>query len=521
MSGLVSRISDFGVYTRDKFLLVLLTGQQVVVEETHPCVKRFSFPVEINSNPTGVRISYPTNTWKRLSNSGDKHMGIVIETYYLTTVFVYVDVTYMGNPTPQGQLIPVRLQGSEYFAVFPKNVAIERFFICVVTLSNNATVQVEVKRFDNRTHNDVYVASLTFIEAFVVSEIFDMSGSRILSNRAVAVSCMFILQGNVDIIQSLPAKVLGKQFALVPFHVKTERKVRIVTVAGSTYISQVNITPIPDCLPRGYVLDINKKSDGRSDITTFRANRPLLVLETVVIFNQMILLSPVEQYNTYIKDNTYTTNPHFASCIFINFSPIELNFTLSVTDVVPSREASAPFSTYTTYYDTDKISISGAIMNETVYASGVINITSSEEFSGSCIITGETFLPFLLRRYHPLGVIYQDCRLLKHEAGCSNCSATYTDDCQGRDDTQTDDCEEENDCEGRYDTHHGCAIELADEDNGHHVGLLIPTTFSMPSCSSTIIVETIPSPTGDSVADTKFFTNFTLCCFSFQHSNSS
>ncbi|KAL5006665.1 hypothetical protein ScPMuIL_015471 [Solemya velum] len=449
----VDEYGDPDGYSRDRFILVLLGKQQVIIKAIHPCVSPHLIPIEINSNPAGVQVSYHAGyIGKQLSNSGGKHMGIVMEIYYLPDVLINV----IAGDLTLSQLIPVRLQGSEYFAVFPKNVAIERFFICVVTVSNNTEVQVGVKQFDNHTHNDVYVVSLTFIEPFVVSKIFDMSGSRILSRRAVAVNCMFSLHGNVGIIESLPVKVLGKQFVLFPLQLKTERIVRIVTVAGSTYISQLNTTSKLDCLPRGHVVDIDQNFDGWGGITTFRANRPLLVLETVVYFNQSNLVSPVEQYNTYIMNFAYTRNPYVASCIFINFSPIELNFTLSVTDIVSSRKASAPFSTNTTYFDTSEFTRSLASMNEIVHAYGVINITSSAKFSGTCVIT-DAFATFEFGPYHLLGVIYQDCRLLEHEARCSNCNATYTDDCQGRNDTQ-----------------HGCSIEGDDVNST----VLISTTIT-------------------------------------------
>ncbi|KAL5015841.1 hypothetical protein ScPMuIL_005430 [Solemya velum] len=423
---------DTSGYGTEKFLAVLPAGQELELAWNHPCVEPYSVPIDIKSNPAGVKIIRPG--WMRISNTDEKHMGLSIESYHSTSISTHDP--YLTEMKTFSFLVPMHQQGSEYFAVFPKELTIERFLICVTTISNKTVVQFEIQRSDNSTYDDAFVADIFHLVAFVVSKNFDTSGSRIVADGNVAVSCMFRIETGIGIIQSLPVKVLGKRYILVPYQWKTEQKVRIVTVTHSTSIIKLNTTLPTDCLPRGHVLHINVvKGNDWKDITSFHADRPLLVLETLVSITRTFLLSPTEQYNTYITDNAIVNNLHFSSCIFIYFSQAEPKFNLTYVDMWSLSEIIEKFTSSTTYSVTDEYTSTLAYSNKTLNGYGTSKITSSVEFSGSCNVSN-SYGSYLFQPHHSTRIIYQDCQLLQKEVCCDNCNATYQEDCKEKENKQ-------------------------------------------------------------------------------------
>lgn len=376
---------------------------EFVVMGTDHCVDQPSVQIDIRSNPEGVQIVRQQGAWTHVLNTGEQPMGLLLETDQSVSLIINDPVE---EAITWSLLIPIRLQGSEYYSVFPNIFGIERFLISAVTLATNARVQMRIRQTENYTTDEVIVADMMSIEAFLVSKSYDISGSRILSDRKIAVSCMFRKPAYMGVIQMVPVKVLGKRFVMMPYVYETERKVRIVTAYNSTSISGLNTTQKTDCLPRGHVVAFNLTSRGWNDTSIFHANRPLLILETIVDINTTFFLNPVEHYKTYITDSVYTWNPDFMECAFICFNPTDLNFTMTIMDVKYFTETTAVFSLLSAYHDTGGITSTSVYLNKSINVYGVINITYGDAFFGSCSIwEGEGL--FFIQPLHNLEAIYK------------------------------------------------------------------------------------------------------------------
>ncbi|KAL5011656.1 hypothetical protein ScPMuIL_010207 [Solemya velum] len=213
-------------------------------------------------------------------------------------------ILYMFSPIISGAIVPVDKLGTEYYIVYPAfEITANRYHIGVSPTYDNTHVKAELK---TTSVSAVHVLELQMRDVFSIWEDFDLSGSRIVSDKPVAVFSTLRTHFRSNTFPTLPSYKLGKEFTVFPRpDVKEDVTIRMVSTTDNSSASILKNLPVHYTnLSRGDVIDYTFTGyDGQtySDIVDITSDNVLLVVQSTGSLGlKYFFLHPREEYSNYI-----------------------------------------------------------------------------------------------------------------------------------------------------------------------------------------------------------------------------
>lgn len=282
-------------YFGTEFLVAVDLSTMDVVWDTK-CIPDAIPRMHIAAASPGITLDPANQAMRRtLRRDVNEPVGAIV---LMTTVPVMLKGEANHTELWFSYLLPFEKLGTEYFLVYLN--ATESVYVCQLYGTLNTTIQSEIMAMNNLSSTELIQRRIGPLEVYVIEKTYDFSGSRIIADTNISVTCIVRDYEKATHYQLIPGVMCGRSIQF-PFWYNLHQGlfVRLVTTAVDTTLFINNNYSITRA-DRSAIIELYHFDQLREKVTS---NQPVCAY---ILGNKYIqFCEPVEQYVSMFFEYLY------------------------------------------------------------------------------------------------------------------------------------------------------------------------------------------------------------------------